>query len=206
MVSRMTKLVKWSVFSLGLVPFLILLYGALSNTLGPDPADTLAAETGQWTFRFLLLSLSITPLRNIGGWPKLFPYRRTFGLFALFYASLHFLVYLLFLLQLRWSEISEDILERPYITVGFTAFLMLVALGVTSTKAMMKRMGRHWRQLHKLVYLINILGLIHLIWILRTDLTEAVFYASILLPLLAYRVYKFYIRKASRHNDLSTSK
>tara|TARA_R100001377_G_scaffold84560_1_gene68384 strand:- start:248 stop:712 length:465 start_codon:yes stop_codon:yes gene_type:complete len=152
----------------------------------------------------LLLSLAITPLRNMGGWPKLFPYRRTFGLFALFYASLHFAIYLVFLLQLRWSEISEDILERPYITVGFTAFLMLVALGVTSTKAMMRRMGRHWRQLHKLVYLINVLGLIHLIWILRTDLTEAVFYASILLPLLAYRVYKYSVRKTAKHIDLST--
>ena len=200
----MVRVVKWCVFCLGLVPFLMLLYGALSNTLGPDPADTLAAETGEWTLRFLLLSLAITPLRSIGGWPKLFPYRRTFGLFALFYASLHFVIYLVFLLQLRWSEIYEDILERPYITVGFTAFIMLVALGVTSTKAMMRRMGRHWRQLHKLVYLINILGLIHLIWILRTDLTEAVFYASILLPLLAYRVYKYCVRKTSGHINLST--
>lgn len=204
MVSRMTKLAKWLVFCLGLVPFFVLLYGALSNTLGPDPADTLAAETGEWTFRFLLLSLAITPLRNIGSWPKLFPYRRTFGLFALFYASLHFVIYLVFLLQLRWSEISEDILERPYITVGFTAFLMLLALGVTSTKAMMKRMGRRWRQLHKLVYLINILALVHLIWILRTDLAEAVFYASILLPLLAYRVYVYSAKKFSKQIDLST--
>lgn len=201
----MRKIAKWSVFCLSLGPFLLLLYGALSNTLGPDPADKLATETGEWTFRFLLLSLSVTPLRNIGAWPKLFTYRRTFGLFALFYASLHFAVYLLFLLQLRWSEISEDILERPYITVGFTAFLMLVALGATSTKAMMRRMGRHWRQLHKLVYLIGVLGLIHLIWILRTDLTEAVFYASILIPLLAYRVYKFYVKKTSKHINLSTS-
>lgn len=198
-------MVKWCVFCLGLVPFLMLLYGALSNTLGPDPADTLAAETGEWTLRFLLLSLAITPLRSIGGWPKLFPYRRTFGLFALFYASLHFVIYLVFLLQLRWSEIYEDILERPYITVGFTAFIMLVALGVTSTKAMMRRMGRHWRQLHKLVYLISVLGLIHLIWILRTDLTEAAFYASILIPLLAYRVYKYYVRKSPKHINLSTS-
>ena len=204
MVSRMTKVAKWSVFCLGLVPFLVLLYRALSNSLGPDPADTLAAETGEWTLRFLLLSLAITPLRNIGGWPKLFPYRRTFGLFALFYASLHFTIYLLLLLQLRWSEISEDILERPYITVGFTAFLLLVALGATSTKSMMKRMGRHWRQLHKLVYLINVLGLIHLIWILRTDLTEAVIYASILLPLLAYRVYKYFVRARAKHINLST--
>lgn len=199
------KVVKWSVFVLGLVPFVILCFGVATNSLGPDPADTLAAETGEWTLRFLLLSLAITPLRAIGGWPKLFPYRRTFGLFALFYAMLHFLVYILFLLQLRWSEISEDILERPYITVGFTAFLILCVLGLTSTKAMMRRLGPRWRQLHKLVYVANILALIHLFWILRTDLAEAVFYASILLPLLAYRLYKLYARRGAKHITLSTS-
>lgn len=200
----MTKVVKWVVFLLALLPMAVLVVGVLTNTLGPDPADTLAAETGEWTFRFLLLSLAITPLRNIGGWPKVFPYRRTFGLFALFYASLHFLVYLLFLLQLRWSEIFEDIVERPYITVGFSAFVLLVVLGVTSTKKMMRRLGRRWKQLHKLVYLINILALIHLVWILRTDLAEAVIYASILLPLLAYRVYRVYACRASKHIKLST--
>lgn len=200
----MTKVVKWVVFVLALLPLAILLVGVFTNTLGPDPADTLAAETGEWTFRFLLLSLAITPLRNIGGWPKVFPYRRTFGLFALFYASLHFLVYLVFLLQLRWSEIFEDIVERPYITVGFSAFILLVVLGVTSTKRMMRKLGRRWKQLHKLVYVINILALIHLVWILRTDLAEAVIYASILLPLLAYRVYRVYACRASKHIGLST--
>ena len=200
----MTKVVKWVVFVLALLPLAILLVGVFTNTLGPDPADTLAAETGEWTFRFLLLSLAITPLRNIGGWPKVFPYRRTFGLFALFYASLHFLVYLVFLLQLRWSEIFEDIVERPYITVGFSAFVLLVVLGVTSTKRMMRKLGRRWKQLHKLVYVINILALIHLVWILRTDLAEAVIYASILLPLLAYRVYRVYACRASKHIGLST--
>ena len=201
----MTKVVKWVVFVLALLPLAALLVGVFTNTLGPDPADTLAAETGEWAFRFLLLSLAITPLRNIGGWPKVFPYRRTFGLFALFYASLHFLVYLVFLLQLRWSEIFEDIVERPYITVGFSAFVLLVVLGVTSTKRMMRKLGRRWKQLHKLVYLINILALIHLVWILRTDLAEAVIYASILLPLLAYRVYRVYACRASKHINLSTS-
>lgn len=201
----MFRFIKSSVFVLSLVPFAMLIYGVLTNNLGPDPADTLATETGEWTLRFLLMSLAVTPVRNMCGWPKLFPYRRTFGLFALFYASLHFVIYLVFLLQFRWFEISEDILERPYITVGFTAFLILICLGVTSTKAMMRRMGLYWRKLHSLVYLANILGLIHLTWILRTDLTEAVIYASILLPLLAYRGYKRFVRKTSRRVNLSTS-
>ena len=199
------RAIKYGVFLLALLPITVLCWRVFTNSLGPDPADTLASETGEWAFRFLLLSLAITPLRNIGGWPKIFPFRRTFGLFALFYACVHFLVYLLFLLQLRWTEIFEDIIERPYITVGFTAFVLLLVLGVTSTKKMMRRLGRRWKQLHSLVYLINILALIHLIWILRTDLTEAVFYASILLPLLAYRVYRRYVSNASKHINLSTS-
>lgn len=201
--STTAKIMRWVVFVICLLPLSLLVMGAINNSLGPDPADTLVTETGEWTFRFLLLSLAITPLRNIGGWPKLFPYRRTFGLFALFYASLHFLCYLLFLLQLRWFEISEDILERPYITVGFAAFVMLVVLGVTSSRAMVRRLGRRWKRLHQIVYAVNVLALIHLIWILRTDLTEAVIYASILFPLLAYRAYRYFASKVLRHINLS---
>ncbi|MDX1491968.1 MAG: protein-methionine-sulfoxide reductase heme-binding subunit MsrQ [Pseudohongiellaceae bacterium] len=200
----MIKAIRLGVFCASLIPFAYLLYGALTNTLGPDPADTLAVSTGEWAFRFLLMSLAITPLRALFKEPKLMPYRRTFGLFALFYASVHFLVYLVFLLQLRWSEISEDILERPYITVGFTAFVLLVALGATSNKFMMRRLGRRWKRLHSSVYLINVLVLIHLLWILRTDLAEAVFYGSILLPLLMYRLVKYLLaRRASQAKSLS---
>lgn len=199
----MRKLLRILVFLVSLLPFVILLMGAVQNSLGPDPADTLAQQTGLWTLRFLLLSLAITPFRNITGWTALFPFRRTFGLFALFYASLHFIVYLVFLLQLRWFEISEDILERPYITVGFTAYLILIVLGCTSSKFMIRKLGKSWKRLHKLVYLANVLGLIHLIWILRTDLAEAVFYGSILLPLLLYRVYKFFVTRASKARSLS---
>lgn len=199
----MTKTLRIAVFTVCLLPFVILLQGALRNNLGPDPADTLAQQTGLWTLRFLLLSLAITPLRNITSWGKLFPYRRTFGLFALFYASLHFVVYLVFLLQLRWTEIYEDILERPYITIGFTAYLILIALGCTSTKFMIRKLGKNWRRLHKLVYVANVLGLVHLIWILRTDLADAVFYGSILVPLLLYRVYKYFVGRSLKARSLS---
>lgn len=199
----LSNMVKWLVFVACLVPFVSLLYAALRNSLGPDPADTLAIETGLWTLRFLLLSLAVTPLRELTGWTKLIPYRRTFGLFALFYASVHFLTYIVFLLQFRWAEILDDILERPYITVGFLAFLILVLLGSTSTKAMMRKLGRRWKQLHRLVYVANVLGLIHLIWILRTDLTEAVIYGSILLPLLMYRLYRYLVGRKSKSVPLS---
>lgn len=178
------------VFWLALVPFVRLVYGAFTNTLGADPADVLSLETGRWALRFLLMSLAITPLRQITGQARLLPLRRTLGLYALFYASWHLLVYLMFLLEWRWSEIGSDILERPYITVGFVAFLILVALGATSNKAMMRRLGRNWKRLHRWVYLAAILGFLHLFWILRGDVTDAVIYGTILVLLLGYRVYK----------------
>lgn len=185
----MVQSIRFVVFFAGFLPILALAFAVYNNTLGPDPADVLAVETGEWTFRFLLMSLAVTPLRNITGWVQLFPYRRTFGLFALFYASLHFAVYLVFLLRLRWSEIFEDITERPYITVGFVAFLLLIVLGATSNRIAMRKLGVSWRKIHRLVYLVNILAIVHLVWILRTDLTEALIYASILVPLLGYRIY-----------------
>lgn len=194
----MYSLLRWLVFSICLLPFISMAAGVLRNTLGPDPADELAIGTGLWTLRFLLLSLSITPIRNVTGWTKLFPFRRTFGLFAFFYGSLHFITYLAFLLQFRWSEILSDILERPYITVGFGSYTILVVLGFTSNKTSIRRLGRRWKQLHSLVYVANILGLLHLVWILRSDISEAIFYGTILLPLLLHRVYLAFVKGRSK--------
>lgn len=176
------------IYCLLLLPFVYLVQGALLNTLGADPARALALETGRWALRILLMSLAITPLREITGLTGLFPLRKMLGLMALFYAVLHFIVYMVFLLELRWSEIGSDILERPYITVGFVALLILAAMGATSTNGMRRRMGRRWKQLHQLVYVAAILALLHLIWILRTDLFDAVFYGTLLVLLLGYRL------------------
>lgn len=186
---------KWialrvAIFFISLLPLVLIIVRVVANELGPDPAKTLATETGLWALRFLLLSLAVTPLRELTGWSKVAVLRRMIGLFAWFYASVHFFVYLMFLLQWRWYEIFDDIIERPYITVGFSAFLMLTALGVTSNKPMMRKLGRNWKRLHRLVYLAAMLALIHLTWILRTDLTDAVFYGSILLLLLGYRLFR----------------
>lgn len=178
------------VFWLALLPFVLLVYGVFTNTLGADPADVLSLETGRWALRFLLMSLAITPLRQLTGQARLLPLRRTLGLYALFYACWHFLVYLMFLLEWRWSEIGSDILERPYITVGFVSFLILVVLGATSNKAMMRRLGRNWKRLHRWVYLAAILAFLHLFWILRADVTDAVIYGAILAVLLGYRIYR----------------
>jgi methionine sulfoxide reductase heme-binding subunit len=176
------------IFFMALLPFVWMVAGIIQNSLGADPARTLALESGRWSLRFLLASLAITPCREIFKISALAPLRRTLGLFSLFYASVHLLVYILFLLELRWSEIGSDILERPYITVGFTAFLILAALGATSPKFMVRRLGRRWKTLHRLVYLAVVLAVVHLTWILRTDLFDAVLYGSIAAVLLLYRV------------------
>ena len=180
------------VLLVALLPFVLLVMGVFQNSLGADPARTLALDSGRWALRFLLASLAITPLRELFGLSILAPLRRSLGLYALFYAALHFLVYVIFLLELRWSEIGSDILERPYITVGFTAFLILIALGITSPRSMVRRLGRKWKTLHRLVYAAAILSIIHLTWILRTDLFDAVIYGSILSVLLLYRVAGFF--------------
>ncbi|MDT8427378.1 MAG: protein-methionine-sulfoxide reductase heme-binding subunit MsrQ [Pseudomonadales bacterium] len=191
LIQPVRNLLRPSVFLISLIPLLLMILAVVNNDLGPDPAKALALDTGRWTLRFLLLCLLVTPLREMTGWSKLAPLRRTLGLYAWFYATLHFLVYVIFLLQLRWFEISDDILERPYITVGFLAFLMLCVLASTSNKFMMRHLGRRWKKLHRLVYVVGALGIIHLTWILRTDITDAVFYATILLLLLGYRLLAY---------------
>jgi len=187
----MRKFVKPAVFLLALVPFALLLVRALTNDLGPDPAQALSIETGEWTLRFLLITLALTPLRQLTGQPEFVRNRRMLGLFALFYATVHLLVWMTFILGFRWFAIAEEIVERPYITVGFTAFMIMVALGITSPKTMVRKLGKNWKRLHRLVYIAAILGVIHLLWILRTDVTEAVLYGSIVFVLLGYRFLRY---------------
>tara|TARA_B100000959_G_scaffold26418_3_gene25578 strand:+ start:16224 stop:16820 length:597 start_codon:yes stop_codon:yes gene_type:complete len=188
----MAKLIKPSVLLIALLPFFILLLRIARNDLGPDPAQELSIETGEWSLRFLLITLAMTPLRQITNQVVFVKHRRMLGLFALFYGSVHFLSWMTFLLGFRWFAIVEELLERPYITVGFSAFLILVALGVTSPKPMVRKLGKNWKRLHRLVYLAAVLGVIHLLWILRTDITEAVLYGSILTGLLGYRLLRFW--------------
>lgn len=171
-----------------LIPFVLLLLKVLQNDLGPDPAKELALETGEWSIRFLLLALAMTPLRQLSGRIEFAQRRRMIGLFALFYASVHFLVWVVFLLGLRWGAILEEVIERPYITLGFSSFLILVVLGATSPRVMVRRLGKNWRRLHRLVYVAGVLAIIHLVWIVRTDLSEALVYGAILAGLLGWRI------------------
>lgn len=195
----MAKILKPAVFLTALVPLLLIISRIINNDLGPDPAQELAKETGEWTLRILLLTLTLTPLQQITTRPEFVRVRRMIGLFALFYASIHFLVWMSFLLQFRWFAIAEELLERPYITVGFAAFLILIALGITSPKAMVRKLGKRWKPLHRLIYLAAVLAIIHLLWILRTDIGPAVIYGSIVALLLGYRLYKAVARKARRN-------
>ena len=175
-------------FLVCLIPFVLLLLKVLQNDLGPDPAKELALETGEWSIRFLLLALAMTPLRHLSGRMEFAQRRRMVGLFALFYASVHFLVWVIFLLGLRWGAILEEVVERPYITIGFASFLILVVLGATSPRVMVRKLGKNWRRLHRLVYVAGVLAIIHLVWIVRTDLSEALLYGAILAGLLVWRL------------------
>ena len=186
----MDILLKRTVFLLALVPFFLLLIRVQQNNLGPDPAQELSIETGEWALRFLLITLALTPLAQLTGEVRFVRQRRMLGLFALFYASVHFLSWMAFILGFRWRAIAEELLERPYITIGFAAYLIILALGVTSPRAMVRRLGKNWKRLHKLIYLAAVLALIHLLWILRTDIQEVVLYGGILAVLLGYRVFR----------------
>ena len=186
----MVRLVKPVIFFMALFPFIWLLLKVFQNDLGPDPAQALSIETGEWTLRFLLLTLAITPCRQIFRVAEIARLRRMIGLFAFFYASIHFLSWMAFILGFRWLAIAEELVERPYITVGFMAYVILFLLGVTSTNSMVRRLGKNWKRLHKFVYAASILAIVHLLWILRTDVTEAVIYGVLLAILLGYRIYR----------------
>ena len=184
-----TLVLKPILFILCLVPFAVLVIGAVNDTLGTNPVETMTHETGEWTLRFLLLTLLITPLRRLSGHNWLIRLRRMSGLFAFFYACLHFLTYIWFDHYFDWMEIVKDIPKRPFITVGFTAFVLLVPLALTSTNAMMRRLKKNWTRLHKLVYVIAVLGVLHFLWLVKADILEPMVYALILLILLGYRAY-----------------
>ena len=186
----MVRLVKPVIFFMALIPFIWLLLKVFQNDLGPDPAQALSIETGEWTLRFLLLTLAITPFRQIFRVAEIARLRRMIGLFAFFYASIHFLSWMAFILAFRWLAIAEELVERPYITVGFLAYVILFLLGVTSTNSMVRRLGKNWKRLHKFIYAASILAIVHLWWILRTDVTEAVIYGVLLATLLGYRIFR----------------
>jgi sulfoxide reductase heme-binding subunit YedZ len=181
------------VFVAGLAPLVWLACGAFGwfgASLGADPVKKLEHEFGKTALNFLLITLAVTPVRNLLGLPQLLRLRRMLGLFAFFYAVTHFTVYLVLDLELNWSMLGADIAKRPYITIGFTALVLLVPLAATSTNGMMRRLGRRWTSLHRLVYVIAVLGVWHFYWQVKRDVREPLLYAGILALLLLYRVVR----------------
>jgi sulfoxide reductase heme-binding subunit YedZ len=193
--------IKPLLFLVCLSPFLALVAGVFNNTLGTNPVETLTHETGDWTLRFLLVTLAITPLRRLSGANWVIKLRRMFGLYAFFYACLHFLTYIWFDHYFDWAEILKDIPKRPFITVGFTAFVLLIPLAATSTNGMMRRLKKNWIKLHKLVYIIAVLGVLHFLWLVKADIFEPMAYGAILLVLLGYRAYDQRRKGGNRPNS-----
>jgi sulfoxide reductase heme-binding subunit YedZ len=175
-------------FIAALLPVAYLTYGLVNGALGANPAETLQLETGIWALRFLLASLAVTPLRRLTGWNRLIRYRRMLGLFAFFYATLHLCTYLVLDRLFEWSGILEDIAKRPFITFGMLAFALMVPLALTSTKGWIRRLGRRWQLLHRLVYVSGVAACLHFLWKVKVMIGEPVYYALILVALLGFRL------------------
>ena len=181
------------VFALCLLPCAWLFYAALTDGLGANPAEALLRSTGDWTLRFLCIVLAVTPLRQIMGWTALARYRRMLGLYVFFYACLHLLCYAWFDMGLEWSDIVADIPKRPFILVGFAAWAVLLVLAVTSPKAVLKALGgKRWQWLHRTVYVVVPLALLHFFWMRagKNNFAEVAVYAVILAALLACRAVR----------------
>lgn len=188
--ARQVSVLKVLLFILALIPAGMLLLAFFQDRLGANPIEAITHATGDWTLRFLLITLTVTPLRKLTGWHWLIRLRRMLGLFTFFYAVLHFGTYIVLDQFFDWRAVVLDVLKRPYITVGFAAFVLLVPLAVTSTNAMVRRLGgRRWQALHRSVYGIAILGVVHYWWLVKADVFEPLIYALILAVLLGLRAW-----------------
>ena len=184
----MIKYFKSSVFLLSTIPFIVIAYKIFLNKLGPEPIKEITHHTGEWTLLFLIFTLAMSPLKQITNMNIWISVRRMLGLFAFFYASLHMLTYVGLDYRFDMNEISKDILTKRFIFVGFAAWLLLVPLALTSSKKMMSILKQYWKKLHRLIYLIALLGVTHFIWLVKKDVTEPLIYLLIILFLLAFRV------------------
>ena len=184
------RFMKVGVFSACLIPLAMLAWDTITDQLGANPIEAITHQTGTWTLRFLLISLAVTPARRLAGWNSVIRFRRMLGLFAFFYASLHFLTYIWLDQFFVVEDIAKDVIERPFITVGFLGFAMLIPLAVTSTAKMIKRLGgKRWQLLHRLVYASAVAGVVHYLWLVKADVQLPLIYGSLLAVLLGYRLW-----------------
>lgn len=179
------------VFTMCLIPAVLVVTDALEITgrLGANPVEEIQDRFGIWALRFIMITLAVTPLRRLTGWNWLSRFRRMFGLYTFFYAFMHFLAWFVLDREMRLGDIIEDLTERPFITLGFIAVVLLTALAMTSFTAIRRRMGRNWQTLHNAAYVVGILGVWHYWWQVKKDVTEPLIYAAILAVLLGARIW-----------------
>jgi len=186
------SLAKIPLFIICLLPFAVLAFDAIQNNLGPDPAKHVVDFCGLWAIRILWVCLALTPLRIVSGRALWIRYRRMLGLFAFFYATVHVFAYIFLLFGAQWAELLKEVTKRPYIIVGAIAFLLLIPLAVTSTRGWQRRLGRKWVKLHKLVYAVGVLALLHFTWLKKLGFEATWPYAVILLGLFGVRIFNWY--------------
>lgn len=179
----------WTFFLLPLLPLLLIIHSGFDNDLGADPAKYIVDYMGTWALNMLWLTLAMTPLRHLFGWIWMIRFRRMMGLYALFYVVMHILSFATFLVGWRIDLLLRELTERPYIIAGFIAFLLLLPLGITSTKKMMRRLGARWKTIHQLIYPVSLLVMLHFFWQIRASFYEQLLYALILAWMLGYRLY-----------------
>ena len=198
---RHVRRVKPVVFLVCLGPALLLGWDAFTGGLGVNPIEDITHRTGNWTLRFLLITLAVTPLRWMSGWNAVIRFRRMVGLFAFFYATLHFSTYLVFDHFFDLLLIIEDVAERKYVTAGFVGFVLMIPLAVTSTQGWIRRLGKRWAALHRLIYVSAIAGVVHFLWLVKIDIGEPLIYAAILASLFGARLVRRYAgRRAPARN------
>ena len=187
------RVFKPVVFLACLAPLSLLLYDFYRDELGANPVETITNTTGIWTLRFIVITIAITPLRWVTGLNQLINYRRAVGLFAFFYGSLHFLTYFILDHQLQFEGLWDDVVKRPYITAGFTAFVLMIPLAITSTTGWIRRMGgKRWNLLHRLVYITALAAVLHYFWKVKLDATYPIYYGIGVAILLGIRLWRNY--------------
>ncbi len=187
----MQKLGKPLASVAALSPFAYLVFRAFTGRLSANPIEDIELTTGIWSLRLLIITLAVTPLRRLTGWNRAIQYRRMLGLLTFFYASVHFLTYLVFDLAFAFDLLLKDLAKRPFITAGFVAFVLMIPLAITSTKGWIRRLGRRWQLLHRLIYITAIAGAVHYLWKVKVAIGSPVYYAAIIGLLLAYRVVQW---------------
>lgn len=200
------RILKPVVFLLALGPLLGLLWKAYSGTFSANPIKDITEETGIWTLRFLLITLSVTPLRAITGWSSAGMFRRMLGLFAFFYGCLHLATYVYLDQYFAFDEILRDIVKRPFITVGFAAFVLMIPLALTSPNRIVRWIGgKRWKALHRTVYAVALGGVIHYLWLVKADTSRPLLYGALLAILLLFRLWT-YLRSRRSSNKTNAGR